>query len=154
MQTVEARKEGMGVVDDVLVIVFEDRPEEFVFRVGDGFDDEAIVAGKVEEGAGFAGRAELRKNVFGSEGEEVVGGVEVEVLLAQITEDPGSVVFEFKVVPRGRSEFVPDTIISADRTKNSHVKGVFMTSEIVLVGERTADLGLRTRYLISIAVTA
>lgn len=44
----------MRIVFNVIVVEFEGFEEEFMFRVVDGFDDETIVAGEVEEGTGFA----------------------------------------------------------------------------------------------------
>ena len=51
VQAVEARDEGMRVFENMLVVVLEDLAKELVFRVRDGLDDEAVVAGKVEEAA-------------------------------------------------------------------------------------------------------
>ena len=47
----------MGILLDVVVVLFEDSEEEFVLAVSNRLDDEAIVARKVEEGAGFSGGA-------------------------------------------------------------------------------------------------
>ena len=98
----------MRVALDVRVVLGEDAAEEFVLGVVDGLDDEAVVAREVEERAGLAGRAELGENVLRGEREEVVRGVEVEVVFAQLTEDPRRVVLEFEVVFGGGSEFVTD----------------------------------------------
>ena len=49
MQTVETREEGMGISLDVFMVIFQDRSEEFVFGMSDGFDDEPIVSREVEE---------------------------------------------------------------------------------------------------------
>jgi hypothetical protein len=57
VKAVESRKQRVRVVFHVVVVVFENREQELVFRVVDGFNDEAIVSGKVKEGAGFAGRS-------------------------------------------------------------------------------------------------
>jgi hypothetical protein len=81
VETVESGKERVGVVLDVVVIVFEDRPQKLVLGVADGLDDVLVVAREVEEGARFSGRAELREDIFGREGEEVVGWIESEVVL-------------------------------------------------------------------------
>lgn len=59
MQAVESREECVGVVDDVLMVVFDDASQEFMLGVRYRLDDETIVARKVEERAGFAWRAEL-----------------------------------------------------------------------------------------------
>lgn len=82
MKTIKSREKGVRVVFDMVVIVFEDGEQEFVLRVADGFNDETVVSGKVEEGAGFARGAELGQDVFGGKGQEIVGGVEVEVVFA------------------------------------------------------------------------
>ena len=84
----------------MLIVVLEYPAEVFMFGVVDGLDDEAVVAREVEEGAGLAGRAELGEDVLGGEGEEVVGRVQVEVVLAQLAEDVGRVVLELEVVFR------------------------------------------------------
>lgn len=49
MKTVESGKEGMGVGPDVLIVIFEDRSEEFVLRMRDSLDDESVVAREIEE---------------------------------------------------------------------------------------------------------
>lgn len=97
MEAVEAGEEGVGVLLDVLVVLLEDAPEELVLGMSDRLDDEPVVAREVEERPRFARRAEFGEDVFGGEGDEVVGGVEVEVL-AQLAEDPRRVVLELEVV--------------------------------------------------------
>ena len=96
----------MWIALDVRMILGKDAAEELVLGVVDGLDDEAVVARKVEERAGLAGRAELGEYVLCGEREEVVRGVEVEVVFTQLTEDPRCVVLEFKVVFSRGSEFV------------------------------------------------
>jgi len=109
VKAVEAREEGVRVLLDVLVILLEDAAQELVLGVSDRLDDEPVVARKVEEGARLARRAQLGEDVLGGERDEVVGGVEVEVL-AQLPEDPRSVIFELEVVlGRGR-ELVADAV--------------------------------------------
>ena len=51
VQPIEARQQCVRVVLHVRVVVLQDGEEEFVLRVPDSFDDEAVVAGEVEEGA-------------------------------------------------------------------------------------------------------
>jgi hypothetical protein len=92
------------------MVVPQDRKQELVFGVSDSFDDETIVAREVEEGARFAWGAEFGEDILGGEGEEVVGGVEMEVVFSEFAEDPGRVILEFEVVLGGRSEFVTDTV--------------------------------------------
>jgi hypothetical protein len=107
VKAVEAREEGVRVLLDVLVILLENAAQELVLRVSNRLDDEPVVARKVEEGARLARRAQLGEDVLGGERDKVVGGVEVEVL-AQLPEDPRSVVLELEVVlGRGR-ELVAD----------------------------------------------
>ena len=50
MQTIKAGEKGMWVRTHVLVILFQDPPQEFVFGVVDGLDDETVVSREVEEG--------------------------------------------------------------------------------------------------------
>ena len=102
MQAVKSGEECVWIFFHVIVVVFEDRPEEFVLCVMDRLDDEPIIAREVEEGPGFAGRAKLGEDVLGREGEEIVGWIKMEVVLAQLAEDPRSVVLELEVVFRRR----------------------------------------------------
>ena len=98
MQTVEPRQQRVRVLLDVRMIQREYAPEELVLVVVDRLDDEAVVPREIKERAGFARGAEFGEDVFGGEGEEVVGWVEVEVFFSQSSEDPGCVVFELEVV--------------------------------------------------------
>ena len=50
-QPIEMRQQCVQIVLHMLVVVFQDGEEEFVLQVLDGFDDEAVVIGEVEEGA-------------------------------------------------------------------------------------------------------
>ena len=109
MQAVESGEESVWIFFHVIVVVFEDRPEEFVLCVMDRLDDEPIIAREVEEGARFPRRAKFREDVFRGQGEEIVCGVESEVLLSQFAENPRRIVLEFKVVSRGWRQFIPDT---------------------------------------------
>jgi hypothetical protein len=59
MQTIESREECMGISLDMFMIIFEDRSEEFVFGMSDGFDDESVVSREVEERTGFTGGAQF-----------------------------------------------------------------------------------------------
>ena len=95
-----------------------------MLRVPDGFDDEAVVAGEVEEGAGLAGGAELAEDVFRGEGEEVVGRVELEGVFAEVAEDPWRVVFKLEVVLCGGSQLISDTVNINQRqgSESSHGK--------------------------------
>ena len=109
VQAIEPRQQGMRVALDVRMVGFEDVAEELVLGVVDGLDDEAVVAREVEEAARLARRAELGEDVLRGERDEVVGRVELEVVLAQLAEDERRVVFELEVVLCGRREFVTDT---------------------------------------------
>lgn len=100
----------MRVRFDVLPVLRKNAKEELVFRVPNGLYDEAVIAGEVEERAAFAWGGEFGKDVFGCEGEEVVCGVQREVDFAEFAEDPRGIIFEFEIVSRRGSEFVPDDI--------------------------------------------
>jgi len=50
VQPIETRQRCVWIVPHMRVVVFQDGEKEFVLRVPDGFDDEAVVAGEVEEG--------------------------------------------------------------------------------------------------------
>lgn len=50
VKAVEAREESVRVGFDVIVVLPEDTQEEEMLGVVDGFNDEAVVTGKVEEG--------------------------------------------------------------------------------------------------------
>lgn len=98
----------MRIRFDVLPVLPENTKEELVFCVPDGLDDEAVIAGEVEERAAFAWGGEFGEYVFGCEGEQVVCGVQREVVFAEFAEDPRGIVFEFEIVSRRGCEFVPD----------------------------------------------
>ena len=72
----------MGIALHVLVVLLQYPSEELVFRVVDRLDDEAVVAREVEERARLSGRAEFRQDVLRGEREEVVGGIELEVIFS------------------------------------------------------------------------
>ena len=82
VQAVEAREQRVRVRLHVLVVLLEDPPQELVLRVVDRFDDEAVVAREVEERARLSRRAEFRQDVLRGEREEVVGGIELEVIFS------------------------------------------------------------------------
>jgi hypothetical protein len=64
VEPVKSADEGMRVVLDVRIILFEDLEQEFMFRVPDGLDNESVVAGEVEERARFAWGSEFGKDVL------------------------------------------------------------------------------------------
>ena len=59
VETIESGNEGMRVALDMFVVVLEHAAEEFMFVVVDRLDDETVIAGEVEERAGFARRTEF-----------------------------------------------------------------------------------------------
>jgi len=56
----------------MFVISLQRGKEKLMFRMSDGFDDEAIISGKVEEGPRFSWGAEFRKDIFGGERKKVI----------------------------------------------------------------------------------
>jgi hypothetical protein len=62
----------MRVRFDVLPVLPENAKEKLVLCVPDGLDDEAVIAGEVEERAAFAWGSKFGEDVFGCEGEQVV----------------------------------------------------------------------------------
>lgn len=54
----------MGVLANVLMVIFQNLANELVFTVVYRFDNEPVVAGEVEERARFPGGAKLRENVL------------------------------------------------------------------------------------------
>lgn len=90
----------MRVILDVLVILRQDLAEELVLGVMDGLDNEPVVAREIEERPRLAWRTELREDVLRREGKEVVCGIEMEVLLPQLAENPWGIVLELKIILR------------------------------------------------------
>lgn len=54
----------MGILANVLMVVFQNLADEFVFAVVYGFDNEPVVAGKIEEGARLPRGTKFRENVL------------------------------------------------------------------------------------------
>ena len=100
MEAVKAGDKSVRVVLHVLVVLLELPEQVGVLAVVDRLDDEPVVAREVEERSRLARRAKLREDVLGREGEEIVGWIKMEVVLAQLAEDPRSVVLELEVVLR------------------------------------------------------
>ena len=141
MQAIESRQEGMWVIYDVLVIVAQYTPQKLVFRVRNRLYDEPIVAVKVEKRPRLAGRPQFREDILCRERQEIVGWVEVKVLLAQVSKYPWRIVFEFKIVAcRGR-QFIADST-SATLDFSSHVKRVLVSRRVILLGHCPLDLCL------------
>ena len=109
MQAIKPAEERMRVLLHMRVVPLQDAEQKLVLRMSNGFDDESVVARKVEKRARFARRAQLGEDVFRGEREEVVGGVELETVFAKIAENPGCVVFEFEIVFRRWRQFISDT---------------------------------------------
>jgi hypothetical protein len=81
MEAVETREERVRVALDVGVIGREERAQEAVLGVTDRLDDELEISRVVEEGARLARRAELRKDILCRERQQVVGRINVKVVL-------------------------------------------------------------------------
>lgn len=109
MQAVKAREQCVWIVLYVLMIVLEDGLQKLMFRVMNSLDDEAIVSRKVEERARFAGRSQLREDIFCRQREQIVGRVEMEIVFTKLPEYPWCIVLELEVVSCRRCKFVPDT---------------------------------------------
>ena len=110
VKTVESGDEGVRVGLDVIMVALEDAQEVLVLGMVDSLDNIFVIAGKVEEGPRLSGATEFGENVFGGEREEVVGRVDMEVGFAEVTEDPGRIIFEFEVVFGGGGKFVSDNV--------------------------------------------
>lgn len=59
MKTVELRKQSIGIVLDMVIVILEYPTQEFVFAVMDCLDDILVVAREVEETPTLAGRSEF-----------------------------------------------------------------------------------------------
>lgn len=81
MKAVESRDECMRVTLDMLIVLLENPSEELVLVVVDRLDDEPVVPREVEERSGLARRPKFRQDVFGSERKQVIGGIEMEMVL-------------------------------------------------------------------------
>jgi hypothetical protein len=88
----------MGVLADVLMVVFQNLADKLVFVVVYRFDNEPVVTGEVEERARFARGAKLRENVLLRQRQKIISRIKVEALLPQISEDPGRIILEFEIV--------------------------------------------------------
>ena len=88
----------MRVPANVVMVVFENPADEFVFVVVYRFDDEPVVTREIKERAGLSGGTKFGENVLFRQRQEVVGGVELEALFPQISEDPGRIVLEFEII--------------------------------------------------------
>ena len=103
MQTIKARQQGVGVALDVCIVLLENREQKLVLRVANGLYDEAVVAGKVKERARLARRPQFGEDVLGGEREKVISGIELEIVLAQLPEHPGGIIFKLEIILcRGR----------------------------------------------------
>lgn len=59
VQPIEPTQQCVWVILDMLIVILEHAQQELVLGVVDGLDDEAIVAGEIEEGPGFSGGTQL-----------------------------------------------------------------------------------------------
>ena len=66
----------------MLVIVFQNLADEFMFVMVYRFDDEPVVTGEIKKRAGLPRRTKFRKDVLLRQRQEVIGGVKMEALLA------------------------------------------------------------------------
>lgn len=88
----------MRILAHVLVVVFQYLANEFVFAVVYRFDDEPVVAGKIEERARLPRGPEFRENVLLRQRKEVICWIEVKALFPQIPENPWRVIFELEII--------------------------------------------------------
>ena len=109
MQAVELRKQSIGVLANVVVVLLQDLAQELGLAVVDRLDDVLVVAREIEKAAALAWRAELGKNVFTCQRDKVIGRVELEGS-AEMTEDPWRIVLELEVVLGGRSKLVASSV--------------------------------------------
>ena len=64
MKAVETRQQRVRVLAYVFMVVLQDLANEFVFAVVYCFDDEPVVAGKIEEGARLPRGSKFREDVL------------------------------------------------------------------------------------------
>lgn len=110
MQPVELRDQGIGVLLDMAIVLGQNLSEELVFGMVDSLDDILVVARKIEEAATLAGRAQFRQNILAGQGHQVVSGVKSK-FGSKMSEDPGRIVFEFKIVFRGGYQLVSGAVV-------------------------------------------
>ena len=118
--------------------------------VVDGFDYKPVVAREIEKGARFSWAAELGENVLGGEGEEVIGGIESEVVLSKLTKDPWRVVFELEIIFGRGCQLVTNTGETLARWNHpkaghTHVKRKLVPGSKVIIRKWSLNLGLTTR---------
>jgi len=109
VETIELTEKCVGIFLNVGIIVSENFAKKFVFGVMNGLDDVFVVAREIEETARFARGTEFGQDVFRSERNEIVSGIQTKVV-AKVAEDPGSVVLELEVVLGRWCEFVTGDI--------------------------------------------
>ena len=64
MQTIELREKRIWVFLDVIIVILQYLPEEFVLGVVDRFDNVLVISREIEEATAFARRSKLGKNVL------------------------------------------------------------------------------------------
>lgn len=111
VKTVKLRKQRVGILPNMVVVILEDPPEELVLGMVDGLDDVLIVSRKIEKASTLAGRSQFGKNVLASQRHQVVRRVDLE-RLPQMAEHPGRVVLELEVVFGGRRQLVASAVES------------------------------------------
>lgn len=159
MQPIEPRQEGMRVLLDVFVVLFQDLPQELVFGMSNRLDDEPVVSREIKERTRFPWRTEFREDVFRRERDEVVGGVE-EKVFSEFSENPRGVIFKLEVVPNRGSQLVSDAvqplsvsfrITSVVRkrewVRNSHVKRELVSRSVISIRQRSRRFRLTPRDL-------
>ena len=81
-----------------------------MLRMSNGLDDEPVIAREVEERARLARRAQLGEDVLCGEREEVIGRIELEIVLSQLPKDPRGVIFKLEIVLGGGRQFISDAV--------------------------------------------
>jgi hypothetical protein len=64
MQTIELREKRIWIFLDVVVVILQYFPEEFVLGVVDGFDNVLIISREIKEATAFTWRSKFGKNVL------------------------------------------------------------------------------------------
>lgn len=88
----------MRIPANVVMVVFQNLADEFVFSVVYRFDDEPVIAGKIKERARLPGGPEFRENILLRQRKEVIRRIEVEALLPEVSENPRCIILELEIV--------------------------------------------------------
>ncbi len=93
----------MRILLDVCVVFLQYLQQKLVLGVVDGLDDKPKVLREIEERARLPWGQQFVQLVLSSEGDKVVGRVDVEVHLSKFSKHPRRVIFKLEVVlSRGR----------------------------------------------------